>query len=119
MKLSIETLSGKTISLDVFRTHSISQVKALIQEKEGIPLDQQKLAYAGEQLDDRLTLAAYCIQKDSTILLLVDNDDDDDTSITRECLLQIHVKLVATGKTIHLEVKSSDTVDNVKAKIHV
>ncbi|GKC70980.1 polyubiquitin containing 7 ubiquitin monomer, partial [Tanacetum coccineum] len=116
LKLSIQTMSGKTIYLeDVFRDYIISKIKAMIQEKEGIHSKRQKLAYAGELLDDSLTLANYCIQKGSTFLLLL--VDDDDTLITKDRELLIYIFIEATEKTIDLKVKSSATVRDVKAMI--
>ncbi|PWA99344.1 hypothetical protein CTI12_AA000990 [Artemisia annua] len=134
LQMYIQTVTQKTFSLGVSLFTNLGEVKTMIRDKEGLgklqhhwefcplsgteslnprqgirysPADQQTLVYAGHRLEDGIILSRYSVQNESTIRLV-------DDIVMR---LQIYVLIDETGKTIHLKVESSDTINNVKAKI--
>lgn len=71
MQLFVKTLTGKTVSIEVEEGESIEDVKAKISEKEGIPPEQQRLIFGGQQLQDSKTLDDYDVGDDSTLHLVL------------------------------------------------
>ena len=105
-QIFIKTLTGKTITLHVKLSDIIVNIKSMIQDKEGIPPNQQNLIYADRDLKDPHTLSHYSINKMSTLYL----------AVLQQKRVQLFLR-TPSGKATTLEVEASDTVESIKSQV--
>ena len=103
IQLFVKSLTGRVIVVNVTIMDSVRTLKAMIEREEGISSDEQRLVYAGKQLEDGRILLDYNIQRDSTIDLLLRARGGGKTELHRACeegLSDVAVKLIENGAAV-------------------
>ena len=108
MQIFVKDLAGKTLPFDVDHMETIGSFKVKLEDKTGIKPAEQRLLYAGKQLEDEMTFRDYNIQKMSNIFLV--------TRVIGGKGMQIFVKDL-TGKTLPFDVEHSETIASLKVKL--
>lgn len=71
LEVYVKTLTGKTVTLAVTSSNTVAELKEMIQDKEGIPPDQQRFVFAGKQLEDDRMISEYHVRNASTLHLIL------------------------------------------------
>ena len=106
-EIYVKTLTGKIISVNFEPYDTISEAKTSIEKKEGIPFNQQRLAFAGKELDDNKTFSDFNIKNGAILHLFQRNLS----------FIEIYIKTTTTGKIISLKFTLINTINNIKTKI--
>lgn len=109
MTIYVKSVTGKVLALSVDANDRVEKVKAMIETREGFPVADQRLAYAGTELEDGKTLRSYNVSKDATDQLLL--------SLQSRSKMTVFIKTL-TGAALALDVDKDETVEDLKAKIH-
>jgi ubiquitin len=128
MQIFVRNLIGKTLALRVDSSNLVDTVKDIIQQREGVPQTEQRLIFAGKQLENGRTLSQYNIQKDNTLHLVLRLRSSlqkpkysafEYARATGAAIgdsMAIFVKTLL-GKTITVVVNNNDTVEQIKKRI--